>query len=180
MIDAEKRLVIRTMSEMAPAIYNMGNENLVVLLSLKMLNLSLRFGNSTYSSYSYFVYGNFLTNYSGNPKDGYEFGKLAVALNEKYRDKSFEPRTLFTYNFFIRPWNEYWKELTPGFQKAIESAYQSGDMFYLAYSSILLYTWNPGINLKEKLQYLSKSIAICKSTNFDVAIDSSFIPTKRI
>ncbi|MCB1156674.1 MAG: AAA family ATPase, partial [Leptospiraceae bacterium] len=175
MIDAEKRLVIRTMSEMAPAIYNMGNENLVVLLSLKMLNLSLRFGNSTYSSYSYFVYGNFLTNYSGNPKDGYEFGKLAVALNEKYRDKSFEPRTLFTYNFFIRPWNEYWKELTPGFQKAIESAYQSGDMFYLAYSSILLYTWNPGINLKEKLQYLSKSIAICKSTNFDVAIDSSFI-----
>lgn len=55
----------------------------MVLLSFTMLNLSLRFGNSTYASYAYFVYGNFLTHYMRNPKDGYAFGKLAVALNEQ-------------------------------------------------------------------------------------------------
>ncbi|MCP5497780.1 MAG: AAA family ATPase [Leptospiraceae bacterium] len=175
MVDNEKKLAIRSMMELISSTYLTGNKNLLSLLIFKMMNLSLRFGNTTYSAFTYMTYGYALTSVLGNMKDGYEFGKLGVNLNEKYKDKSLECRILMSYNTFIHHWNEHWETLTPGYQKSVEAGFQSGDFLYLGHSSNNVYLYNPKLNLNTKIEYLKKSIVISKSIKYDDSLDTAIL-----
>src|SRR3989304_9236522 len=60
--------------------------NTLVLLSIKMVNLSLKYGNTDVSPFAYGLYGTVLAGALGDIEGGYEFGKMSLGLNRKYEN----------------------------------------------------------------------------------------------
>ena len=78
-----------------------------------------------------------------NPALGYEFGKLAVAMNDRLDDIALKSRVIYVYAMFVHHWSNHWSSMTPWFRKGIEFGYQSGDLLYLAYSAQDCIIWDP-------------------------------------
>jgi predicted ATPase len=66
--------------------------NLFPLPVLKSINISLCNGNSPESAFSYAAYGMLLCGELDDPPLGYEFGKLAVAMNDQFDDIALKSR----------------------------------------------------------------------------------------
>ena len=82
-----------------------------------------------------------------DPALGYEFGKLAVAMNDRFDDIALKSRVIYLYAMFVMHWIEHWSNMTPWFRRGIEAGYQSGDLLYLAYSAQDCVIWDPRLDL---------------------------------
>ena len=157
--DRPKILAIRLLMEIFAAAFLSGSGNLFPLLVLKSVNISLCNGNSPESAFSYAAYGMLLCGALDDPALGYEFGKLAVAMNDRFDDIALKSRVIYVYAMFIHHWSNHWSSMTPWFRKGIESGYQSGDLLYLAYSAQDCIIWDPRLDLetaaKEHANYLN-------------------------
>jgi predicted ATPase len=83
---------------------------------------------------------------------GYKYGKLAVAMNERFDDIALKSRIIYVYTMFIHHWSKHWSSMTPWFLKGIEAGYQSGDLLYLAYSAQDCIIWDPKLDLESASQ----------------------------
>lgn len=171
--DPEKKIAARLLMEMGAPAYVTGNDELYGLLALKVVNLSLRYGNTPESAYAYVAYGMVLSVALGDFKSGYEFGKLALALNEKFKDIEYKCRVIVAYGVLIHHWNNHWSTLSILFEQGIEAGYQSGDLFYLAYSAQNTVAWNPKIDLATSCKEQNKYLQVVKETGFQDALDSA-------
>ncbi|MEG5062007.1 hypothetical protein QUB60_29960 [Microcoleus sp. A2-C5] len=78
---------------------------LLGLIVLKQVNLSIKYGNTSVSSYAYAAYGLILSGEAvGDIEAGYQFGQLALKLVDKFNDKKFQARIIFMVNYFIKHW----------------------------------------------------------------------------
>ncbi len=145
--DPEQRAIAKLIMEMAASVYLLGNENLFALLFLKIVNHAIRHGNSVETAFGYLGYSIMLTASLGDLKTGYEFGKLGMALQEKYDDKDMLCRMMHTYSNFIFHWNTHWSNLTPLHLKGIDAGYHSGDLFYFGYIAHHHLIWDPTLTL---------------------------------
>ena len=151
-VDPKIKITMKLCSEMAPSAFLSGNENLTALLALKMTNLSLRYGISEGTAYSYTTYGLILGSILGNLKDAYEFGKLAISMMDRFMDMESKCRVILVYGLFIHHFNNHWTSLTPLFQKGIEAGYQSGDLQYLTRNAMMAVVWDPKLDLKSLIR----------------------------
>ncbi|MBF0225802.1 MAG: AAA family ATPase [Desulfobacterales bacterium] len=76
------------------------------LLVFKLVNLSLKYGNSSFSSVGYATYGAILCGIFGDVDLGYDFGMLGKKLVKKFKAKNLEAKTNIIVNHLIRPWKE--------------------------------------------------------------------------
>ena len=65
---------------------------IIPLIVFKATNLSIKHGNSLDSIVAYYGYGLALCGVIGDIENGFEFGKLALELYEKFNVKSLESR----------------------------------------------------------------------------------------
>ena len=103
--------------EIFAAAFLSGSGNLFPLLVLKSVNISLCYGNSPESAFSYAAYGMLLCGTLDDPALGYEFGKLAVAMNDRFDDIALKSRVIYLYAMFIHHWSNHWSSMTPWFRK---------------------------------------------------------------
>src|SRR5262249_9471965 len=80
--DPANMISIRLLMEIFPPAFLSGSGALFPYLVLKSVNISLRYGNSPESAFAYAAYGMLLCGALDDPAQGYEFGKLAVAMND--------------------------------------------------------------------------------------------------
>ena len=137
---------------------------------LKIIRLSLRYGNSADSAHVYASYGMLAGTVFGNLKAGYEFGKLALALSERFRDKQFYGKILYIYAAFIYHWSEHLSGLTPICQKGIEASQQAGDLMYVAANCATVVSWDPTLHLDAKCQALLQYLPIIKKTQHEAVL----------
>ncbi|OWY65740.1 hypothetical protein B7486_40295 [cyanobacterium TDX16] len=107
------------------------------LLAFAGVNLSLKYGNTAMSAYGYASYGVMLCGVLGNIDAGYQFGKLALDLLEKFQAKELKARTFMVFNNFIRHWKEHVREGLPSLIEAYRSGIDTGDIEFAAYCGFI-------------------------------------------
>ncbi|MEX8509854.1 MAG: AAA family ATPase [Leptothrix ochracea] len=170
--DPHQQVAIRLLMEIFPAAFLSGSGNLFPFLVLKSVAISLRGGNSPESAFAYAAYGMLLCGVLEDPALGFEFGQLAVAMNEQFDDIALKSRVIYLYTMFIHHWSRPWASMTPWFRKGIEAGYQSGDLLYLAYSAQDCIIWDPSLDLEAAEREHADYLQIVRDCAYQDSFDS--------
>ncbi|MCP4131782.1 MAG: serine/threonine-protein kinase PknK, partial [bacterium] len=132
-VDPHKLASSRILIHCTTAAY-VGVPDYLPIVIFKLLNLSLRYGNSPNAAFAYAAYGLFVT---GAPEDidlGYEFGELALKLVEKYDAKDFVPKINHIFGCFINHWKNDVRSNIDYLMKSYNSGPDAGDITFSLYS----------------------------------------------
>ncbi|SMF17223.1 AAA family ATPase [Pseudobacteriovorax antillogorgiicola] len=133
MTNPTKKMILKIMIQMCPGAYLSTQENMLPLLILKSVALSARHGNIAETTYAYSGYGLILAGVLKSYQEAYEFGNMALTLNEKLRDISYLSSTCMVYASFTVHWVKHLRELLPIFDRGYEAGIESGDLAYAGY-----------------------------------------------
>ncbi len=111
------------------------NLDLWTLLMLKMINLSLKYGNNEVSSFAYSAYGLMLGSAFGNYQAGYEFGKLALDVNQKFNNIALNSKVYFMFGAFINHWKNHISSDFDYLEKSFKFGKETGDPSFSSYAS---------------------------------------------
>jgi predicted ATPase/signal transduction histidine kinase/CheY-like chemotaxis protein len=135
MTNPDKIAAMRILSIMFSAAY-FATPELFPLIVFKQVNLSVKYGNTPVSSYAYATYGLILSGEVVNDvNSGYQFGKVALLLVDKFKAKELKSRTLFIFNYFIRHWHEHIRESLTPLLDAYLIGRETGDLEYATFSA---------------------------------------------
>lgn len=136
MTDQYKLGAMRILASVAVAAYTIRPE-LFVLTAFKQIRLSLKYGNTSLSSFGYATYGFILCGVTGEINQGYEFGRLAIRILDRFNARELYARTLLAVNSLGRHWKDHYREsLDPsleGYQRGLET----GDLEYASYNAVM-------------------------------------------
>ncbi len=116
----------------------------IQLMKWAYLNIvyhSFKYGNCSESSFGYVLYGGQLVS-EQNYKEAYNFGKLALQLNQSFNDKAMLPKI---NNFMANFINPYYRNLHSNLNLYERSLYQSkinGDIIFGTWANFLLHLSN--------------------------------------
>ena len=118
MKDAEKNAAMHILSDITSASY-FAVPSLVPLLVFKMVSLSVKYGLSRKSPFSFSAYGYILSVYLNETDKGISFGEIALQLAKKINAGELIGSILVTSNIFLvhwrRPFTETVHDLDKGF-----------------------------------------------------------------
>lgn len=124
MEDPEAQSAVAMLTSIQASAYQ-ASPNLLGLLVLGSLNLSLEHGNSPHSAHAYVTYGLILTTALDDPKTGYEFGQLALALAERFRVPVLQAHARYVHYAFVAHWTRSLRsglaELTEAYKGLLEN-----------------------------------------------------------
>jgi PAS domain S-box-containing protein len=134
MTDPNKKAAMNLLLNIAaPAFFV--NQDLFALVTLKMVNMSLRYGNANISSFGYMIYAVMLGTALGNFESGYEFGQLALNLNTRFNNTELTAKLNTSFSVLVYPWR---KPIGITDRQTMMKAYQaglnSGDLLYPVYA----------------------------------------------
>ncbi len=135
MTDPYKIAAVRILLAITSPAY-ITNPPLFILVVLSLVNLCIKYGNSSLAPGGYVLYGSYLCGTVGDINSGYEFGKLSLRLLEKFDSRKLKPLILHVFNCMIKHWKDDAKEtmvfLLEGFRCGIEN----GDLEWGCYAAI--------------------------------------------
>ncbi|MGA1867914.1 MAG: AAA family ATPase [bacterium] len=111
----------------------MGVPKYFPIILLKMLNFTLKFGNSSYGAFAYVTYGIILWA-MGQIETGYRFAKVGVWVVERLKTKVLMCKVYYTFMAFNNIWKEHIKNDIDKFIKVYRYGVESGDFEFAAYS----------------------------------------------
>jgi predicted ATPase/class 3 adenylate cyclase/GAF domain-containing protein/tRNA A-37 threonylcarbamoyl transferase component Bud32 len=170
--DQKVKIASQLIMEIFPAAFLSAGGKMFPYLVLKSVNIALEHGNSPESAFAYAAYGMILCGYFENPAKGFEYGKLAVNVIDKFEDIALKSRIIYLYSMFVHHWSNHWSTMTPWFHKGIKAGYQSGDLLYLAYSAQDCIIWDPKLDLETSSQEHRKLLTIVEETGYQDSLDS--------
>lgn len=109
------------------------------LTSLHMMALSLEHGNTEYSACGYVAYGEVLSA-RGDPERAYAFGKLAMALTQKFKSPLVTPKVNNSFANFINHYTDHVRTNVPIYTESYQYAQKSGDRWWGAWAATWLWT----------------------------------------
>ena len=151
--------------------------NLFPFIVIKMLNLTLKYGNSSYSAFSFVVYGLFSVVAFRDMNSAYEFGKLAFKIMDKYNATELKSKINFLFGVAINHFKHHMKENLKYFEIGLDAGFESGDLEYSSYC--LINYFSQMFFLGENLEKINNLIStydktIIRMKNVD-AIDVVYI-----
>lgn len=149
MTEAEKLATVNLLRDLIPPAY-FTNKNLFALIIMKIVAASLQWGNSTDSIIGYAGYGVILSS-QGYAQQGYEFGKLAIALSEKFSNMDHLGQSYYIFASLISIWRDNVRMSVPLAEKAYKILLESGNLIHAGYaiSAHLFYLCIGGYPLNE-------------------------------
>ena len=128
----EKLAAMRILSKIVSASYKAAPV-LFLLIVLKQVNLSIKYGNASLSAYAYTVYGLVLCGVVSDIESGYKFGELALSILEKFNSSELKAKTFFVTELSIRHWKEHLRETLSLLREGYQSGLENGDLEFAAY-----------------------------------------------
>jgi predicted ATPase/signal transduction histidine kinase len=110
------------------------DSHLFILIALKQFSLSNQHGNAPISSFCYVAYGFIICELAKDIDSGYEFGKLAVNLLNKFSSKEVTAKVIQTFNASIRHLKEHIQETLQPLLEAYSIGLETGDLEFAALS----------------------------------------------
>jgi predicted ATPase/signal transduction histidine kinase/CheY-like chemotaxis protein/tRNA A-37 threonylcarbamoyl transferase component Bud32 len=106
---------------------------LFVLISLAGVNLSIQYGNATWSTFAYSCYGLILCALVQEIESGYQFGKLGLNLVERLNAQKVKAKVYDALGGHVIHWKEHFRETLPILIEGYHSAVETGDFEFVGY-----------------------------------------------
>ncbi|HXU37698.1 MAG TPA: sigma 54-interacting transcriptional regulator [Blastocatellia bacterium] len=135
MTDPETRMVMNILTDTWSSSYILGDALVARLISATMVRLSLEQGNSEESAYGYVTHAINVGPVLGDYEAAYEFGKLALRVNERFNDSRRRAKINQQFHAHVVFWRRPMHECMPYAQEACRSGLESGDFLYAAYGA---------------------------------------------
>jgi predicted ATPase/class 3 adenylate cyclase len=132
MTAAEPRVALDILMELAGPAYSR-SENLAGLVFLTMMNLALAHGNHPLCSFAYAIYGFVVGSAFGDRAAGYAFGRVGIALADRYGDARLCGRARFSVVTLQRSWVEDWRDDRGILEVARSESLGEGDFQQVSY-----------------------------------------------
>lgn len=152
--DVRIRDQILLLSAMQKAAYQIQPE-LCVALAAKQVRLCLRYGNTREAVVGYMVFGViFLGGVRGLAVEGCKYGRLSLAMLERYNNQMQSAEVPFVYGYFAHSWLHPASDTERYWQRAFEQGLKVGDWFHAgcAAAGILQSQFMRGQPLERMLQ----------------------------
>ncbi|MFN6530697.1 AAA family ATPase [Nostoc sp. ChiSLP03a] len=161
MNDPNKIAAMRILMGVLPAAFQTAPAMMPIIVC-KMVNLSLRYGNTAVSAYGYSLYGLLLCGIQGEIDSGYEFGKLASHLVSQFNAEELKAKILTVVSAHVMHWKEHVRETLTSSMSGYSSGLETGDLEYAGYCGYI-YPYH-SFWLGKELWVLEKElIAYCDS-----------------
>ncbi|MGB8686982.1 MAG: ATP-binding protein, partial [Microcoleus sp.] len=134
MTDPQKLAAIDILTSIASAAFIAAPE-VFLLIALSEVNLSIKYGNATYSAYGYVAYAALLRATFENIESGYKLGKLALSLVERLNAKNVKAKVLLSFGGHLIHWKDHLRESIPVLIEGYQSGVETGDFEYAGYSA---------------------------------------------
>ena len=140
MEDRTRRTAVRILNILFTAAYFV-DASLLPLLGFQIVHLSVKYGNTPWSSQGYNIYAVILEGVLGKLEEGYRYGQLAMRLNKRFPYGQFNGRSVQSFNGFIRHWSEHADKTVPALLEAYCMCLDRGDLEY-AGLSVYMYCYH--------------------------------------
>ena len=159
--DPLKLIALEIMSELMPPAFFLGSR-LVFIVGMKMAEITMQYGNSSYSAVGYIFYSGFtLAIYQRDYDNAYNFGLLALRLNdEKYQEKANEALILDMWGSFVCHYKAKLNIASDYLLRGYYSGVENGSYQWAGYNGVVhLFTCFWGVNsLKEVSETIKKLV----------------------
>jgi predicted ATPase/transcriptional regulator with GAF, ATPase, and Fis domain len=135
MSDPETRMVMNILTDIWSPAYILGDATLARLISATMVRLSLVHGNLEESAYGYVTHAITVGPMRGDYRSAYEFGRLALAVNERFADSRRRAKIHQQFHAHVNLWRQPFASCLPYAQEARRSGLESGDFVYASYGA---------------------------------------------
>ncbi|WP_041740860.1 ATP-binding sensor histidine kinase [Calothrix sp. PCC 6303] len=162
----EKIIAARLLMNLDSVAY-IGMPQLFPIVALKLVKLSLQYGNTPESARGYSDYGVLLGSIFQNYQAGYEFGTLAINLSNFFNTPALKCRTYFVFASFINHWYKHVRFSNPINDDAYRYGLESGEFQNSGYSlwGKTLNLFCQGANLNDMLQDFSGFVDFSEKTH---------------
>jgi Nif-specific regulatory protein len=126
MEDPENRMVMKLLSNLHTSCYLVGDKLLTLLNTSKMVRLSLIYGNTPESAHAYVLHAMHIGPIRGDYKSAYEFGLLAMHLNERFPHPGLRAKILMNFSWAVSIWRRPIADSFTYTQEAFRLANESG------------------------------------------------------
>ena len=151
MDDTKALVALRIMASIAPAIHQ-DCSYLFPILACQEVNLSLKYGNAPLSAPGYADFG-IVLNTCNQLESGYEFGKLALMLVDRFQAKSVQSMTIFKVAALNQYNKQHIRTSISLLQESHNVGLETGDFFHVLISMIFkfFYVYLSGTEVLEIL-----------------------------
>ncbi|AFZ56044.1 AAA family ATPase [Anabaena cylindrica FACHB-243] len=139
MTDPRKLAAMRMLITAIPPAY-FTEPTLHPLIVFTMIELCLKYGNSSLAAHAYVSYGLILIIIPKPLRDielGYQFGKLSLHILEQFDTREIKPKSYAVFNMFVKHWKEHLKTSIEPLQEGFKLGIEAGDFEYASYSGLL-------------------------------------------
>ncbi|MDZ8185002.1 MAG: AAA family ATPase [Nostoc sp. ChiSLP02] len=156
MQEPEKIAAIRILAGVSSSAYVVA-PTLLPFIILEQVNLSVQYGNISYSANGYAYYGLMLCGVMGEIERGYQFGQLAHLLVEQLNAKEMIARAYVGVHCSVWHWKEPLRNTLPFLTKGYQSGLETGDLESATICAFVyvMHSWFVG----KELSYLSRESA---------------------
>ena len=147
-------MLIRILSGILKAAYQIKPE-LCVAISIKLVTLCLKYGNTKEAVVGYMVFGViFQGGVLGNHKLGYEYQQLSLAMLDKFHNRLQRAEVEFVCNYFANSWMNSSANTEANWYKAYTNGLEVGDWFHVgcAAAGIIQSMFMRGVSLQKILE----------------------------
>lgn len=128
------------MERISPAAFMSGSQ-LFPLLVFRMVDLSLKHGNSNLSAFGYASFAITLSGVLGDYDGGYRFANLSLKLLDKFNDETYRVKVYFVNYCFVRAWKEPASDMIEPLLEAYRSGMKVGNIFSGIWVSCYALIW---------------------------------------
>ncbi|BAY23097.1 multi-sensor signal transduction histidine kinase [Calothrix sp. NIES-2100] len=136
MIDMDRLAASRMLNSIGTAIYQAVPE-MFPLVICKLVNLSINYGNSVFSSYGYACYGILLNEKFQDIESAYQFSKLALNLSETFNAPEMKASAFLVAGCSTIYGKVHIKETLPIFWESYQSGLESGNLEFVGYAAVM-------------------------------------------
>jgi diguanylate cyclase (GGDEF)-like protein len=172
----EKKELMALINYSAAAAY-FESSNLFMLLILKMVSVSVGYGNTKGSGGAYGSYGLLLGSGFGDYASGDEFAQIAVELSSKYSDVNDVCVANFMFGGFVNHWRKPLANQLPHLETAYRAGLGAGEFLWAGYALGMRHhvLFSLGVNLKEICDECLKNLAVLHKIKHEDMISAVLI-----
>ncbi|WP_346355338.1 diguanylate cyclase domain-containing protein [Azotosporobacter soli] len=131
--DQRQEAIMRILAAVSSSAYLAAPE-LFVLMVLKQVEITVKYGKSSRSPFAYCLYGVIVGGVLGDLGTGYKFAKFGLEAIEKGNYQEAVGKTMLVGNLFAAHWKDPLKKVIAEFMRAYRVAMADGDLEYAAWA----------------------------------------------
>ncbi|MEG3895232.1 MULTISPECIES: AAA family ATPase [unclassified Microcoleus] len=134
MVDSKKLAIMQVAASILPACHLVGSPLYVLVIALQV-RLSLQYGNSPTSAFSYGIYGAMTIAILQDMTAATQWGNLAYRLASQADSKHIRPATFVIIGLSLHHYKSHLQETLAIFQAGYEAGLETGNLEYVGYNA---------------------------------------------